>query len=211
MQSAHRTLTVLAAGLLFVATVASAQQSTSSDRRSGRSIAVGLFASHYDLECTGCTSTGPDDPWRGTSGNSGFLAVGFALSHQLLIGGEVNMSGGESGERLVTITQVLLTAHYFPIASRGFHVTAGVGQAGFQIGGAGGGAATFGWAIRVGAGYDIAIGRRFALTPFASVARTSSGTNRLTSSGNAGPVTALRLKNNRTVTQYGLAIVYGGF
>lgn len=202
MRNFHRTLTVVAAGLLFVGTVARAQEPTSGQRPGGLRIGLGFGASNNDLECTGCTSTGPDDPWRGPSGSGGFLAVGGVLSHQLLIGGEVNISGAESGKRGVTIFQLLLTAQYFPVASRGLNVTAGVGPASFQIGGAGGGVEGYGTAVRVGAGYDIAIGRRFALTPYATVARTSSGGS-LTSSGNAGPVTRLE---NRMVTQYGFAI-----
>lgn len=202
MRNFHRTLTAAAAGLLFVGIIASAQEPTSGHRRDGPWIGFGFGASNNDLECTGCTSTGPDDPWRGPNGSGGFLAVAGALSQQLLIGGEVNISGAASGKRGVTIFQLLLTAQYFPVASRGVHVTAAVGPASFQIGGAGGGVEGYGTALRVGAGYDIAIGGRFALTPYATVARTFSGGS-VTSSGNAGPVTRLE---NRSLTQYGVAI-----
>lgn len=202
MRNFHRAMTTAFAGLLFVGIVAGAQEQTSGDRRGGSWIGVGFGASNNDLECTGCTSTGPDDPWRGPHGSGGFLAAGRALSQRLLIGVEGNISGAASGKRGVTIFQLLLTSRYFLMASRGLHVTAAAGPATFQIGGEGGGVEGYATALRVGAGYDITIGRRFALGPFATVARTFTG-GRVMSSGNAGPVTQLE---NRWLAQYGFAL-----
>lgn len=164
---------------------------------------VGVGASNNDLECTGCTSTSTSDRWEGGTGPGGFLAAGYALSQQLLLGVEANAGGTGGEDANASIFQYLVVAQYFPSASGGLRLNAGLGRAVYDLSRTGGSVSATGYAYRVGAAYDFVMRNRFALAPYVNIARTTVGQGSLEANGNAGPVTRLE---NSMVTQIGLAL-----
>lgn len=189
------------APLTIAATALHAQGPRPAQRHEGFWIGFGFGGSKTNMKCTGCAFTGPSDPWRGGFGSGGYLAMGGALSQQLQLGGEVNSSQIIGNDRDATVAQVLFVMRYYPGAHEGLHLTAAFGPAAYVLAGRGGTVEATGFAGRVGAGFDFAVGRRFALVPYASIARTAVQQGSLSVSGTAGPVTKLE---NSIVSQFGL-------
>ena len=185
---------------------ARAQAAGEGPKQQGIWIGIGFGRSSNDLVCTGCTLTGPADPWRGGKGSSGFATARFAISRHLLIGVEGNLGQASNGARTTSIFQILSTATYYPFSRPGVngpHVNVGLGPTILLLENDGGSVGANGLALRAGAGFDIAIRRRFAVTPFANVARTIVRQGSVKPFGNAGAVT--RLDNHR-VSQFGLGL-----
>jgi hypothetical protein len=181
---------------------AAALPAQSSHSRDGFWIGFGLGASTNDLECTGCLYTGASDPWRGGFGSGGFLAMGGAVSPQLLLGGETAVASVIGENRDASIASLLFLVKYYPAIYEGFHVSGAMGPTVFLLEGNGSSVEASGFAVRAGVGYDLAMGRRFAITPYANIARTMVQQGSLSVSGAAGPVTKLE---NKMVAQFGVS------
>lgn len=201
MHTLRRLVGTTVAGLALGATVLGAQAPRPAQRHEGFFIGFGIGASNNDLDCTGCNFTSETDPWRGGFGSGGYLAMGGALSQQLLLGGELSGSSVMSGERDATIGSLLFIAQYYPGAFEGFHVKGGLGPTGVMLQGDGSKVEATGFAVQAGVGYDFRVGRRFAITPYANIARTAVQQGSLTMSGSSGTVTRLE---NRVLAQFGI-------
>jgi hypothetical protein len=134
------------------ATVAAAQE------KQGFFFGVGLgYGSLGVSDCDGCDREG---------GLSGHLRLGGALSPQLLIG--VETTGWYKDEDGGSVTTGTLTgnAYFYPSAKGGFFAKGGIGLGSLGVSFDGGGSDSetgFGW--QVGAGYDIRVGTKTAITP----------------------------------------------
>ncbi len=205
MPTLHRWLPCATLSLL-IATASAAQDSP---RRfpQGLWLEIGYGVAHNDLQCTGCNTTGPEDPWNGGTGGSAYAAGGRALSQHVLAGIEVGGSGTSGGGREATLFNLLLVGHYYPSDEGSFHLKGGIGPVIYLLSGPyqgqGGGVSASGWAGQVGVGYDIRVWRHFALAPYASVTSTTVRQSSIQVSGSGGSVTGLQ---NHVVTQLGVAL-----
>ncbi len=193
--------------LPFLLATASAAQESPRPARAGVWAGAGFGVARNNLKCTGCTSTGSDDAWKGGSGGGAYFAAGRAFSQQVLAGIELGVSGTSGGGRSATLFNLLLVGHYYPRAEGNFYIKGGIGPATYSLSGPyqglGGGVEASGWAAQVGVGYDIRVRQRFALAPYASIAGTTVRQGSINVSGSAGPVTRL---NNSVVAQLGLGL-----
>lgn len=143
---AMATLAVLTIGSV---TMASAQE------KQGFFFGVGL--GYGSLGCDGCDSQG---------GVSGHLRLGGKLNQRLLLG--VESTGWYKSEDGASLNTGTLTGnvYVYPSETAGFFAKGGVGlgYAGASVDGFGSDSETgFGW--QVGAGYDIRVGTKTAITP----------------------------------------------
>lgn len=205
MPTLHRWLPC--ATLSFLIATASAAQDSPRQFRQGLWLGVGFGVAHNDLQCTGCNTTGPEDPWNGGTGGSAYFAGGRAFSQHVLAGIELGVSGTSGGGREATLFNLLLVGHYYPSDEGSFHLKGGIGLVTYSLSGPyqglGGGVQASGWAGQVGVGYDIRVWRRFALAPYASVTGTTVRQRSIKVSGSGGSVTGLQ---NNFVTQLGVAL-----
>jgi hypothetical protein len=107
-------------------------------------------------------------------GGAGYLKGGFTVTPRLLIGAEVNIWAKEQENITFTLYNVSGTVTFYPSATRGFFLKGGAGGA-FADAEAKDGSLTVnldlgrGPGVIAGAGYDIRLGRRVALTPAVNV------------------------------------------
>jgi hypothetical protein len=105
-----------------------------------------------------------------TSGGAGYLAFGGKLSDNILLAG--TLSGWGKSEDGVTLTVGLaaLTARFYPSASGGFFLNAGVGVGSvdleFDFGPGSFTTSETGAGALLGLGYDLRVGRMLSITPW---------------------------------------------
>jgi hypothetical protein len=129
---------------------------------------VGVAAAHID--CTPCGPLLLDDPWEGGTGFGLYLAMGGAVRPDLLLGGELNVYGKRNSaqERDATLGALSAVVQFYPLPAAGLFLKAGAGLGGSILAGGPGLIESGGWAVQGGGGYDVRLGRRFALAPFAT-------------------------------------------
>jgi hypothetical protein len=139
--------------------------------RNGFWIGFGVGATYAQIDCSTCGPLLPDDPWEGGLGSGWYLAMGSGLSANLLLGGELNLYGkrNSSLQRDATLGSLAVVLQYYPLAASGFYLKSGAGFGGSIMAGGPGLIESGGWATQVGVGYDLPIGRRFAVGPFANL------------------------------------------
>lgn len=135
---------------------ATAQQSLP---RRGFWMSIGPGYGSATYSCTGCATPAS----RGAP--TGFLRMGGTLSPQLLLGGEVHWWAKSLGGGTEAMGDVVFAVSYYPKPLGGFFVRAGAGYSNFDRSGIGPTATGNGFAMMVGAGYDILVGRTISLTP----------------------------------------------
>ena len=200
MRFAHGPLVAL---LLLAGTALSAvAQDSHRNERKGYWMSAGFGFAHNDLACTGCAYNAPNDPWRGGTGGGAVYAGGSALSQQLLLGLELNVTGVGREERDAMIFLLMFVAQYYPFRTGNLHLTGGVGPASIILGQKGGSAEANGAAALLGLGYDLRFWRSLALAPYFTHTVTNIRPG-VRISGNAGAVT--RIQNSR-ITQVGTAL-----
>jgi hypothetical protein len=107
-------------------------------------------------------------------GGAGYLKGGVALTPRLLLGAEVNIWAKEQENITFTLYNVSGTVTFYPSATKGFFLKGGAGGA-FADAEAREDSLTVnldlgrGAGVIAGAGYDIRLGRRVALTPAVNV------------------------------------------
>jgi hypothetical protein len=149
---------------------------TSQHPRSGFWIGFGAGAAWSSIDCTACGPLLPDDPWEGGTGFGWYLAMGGTVQPNLLVGGELNMYGKRNSEqqRDATLGGVSAVLQYYPLAASGFYLKGGAGLGVSLLAGGPGLIESGGWLAQGGAGYDVRPGRRFSISPFATVVQVFS-------------------------------------
>lgn len=141
--------------LLLVGREAAAQRTL---ERSGFFIGVGLGYGSLDLTCDGCD-------FDRQSGLSGYLRLGGAITDRVLLGVESNGWYKSDDGVGVTAGTVTGTVYLYPSSEADFFVRGGAGLATLDSEDINADT-DFGWSV--GLGYDIPIGRKTALTPYAN-------------------------------------------
>ena len=135
--------------------------------RQGFWISGGLGGSGFS--CASCES--PDGSrWSG-AGGAGFVAIGRTVRRNLLIGAEVFTgfqtnnppTGNEEVGPQLTFLLLAGTARFYPFSRIGLSIAGGAGVGVSSITGGGRLIESPGVGVLLGAGYDLKIGRSFAL------------------------------------------------
>ena len=115
MSTASR-IVVLSVALAWGAAPAHAQYP---QRHDGFWIGFGLGYGSAGVTCDGCSRVSRQD------GVSGFLKLGGAPSHSVLIGGAINVWGHSDGNATETMGNVTASLYLYPRRRSGFFVTRG--------------------------------------------------------------------------------------
>lgn len=100
---------------------------------------------------------------------SGYLKLGGALNESVLLGVETNGWIDEEGGATLTFGNLSGIVQFYPTATSGFYLKAGAGLARLDLDlGIGGSGAETGLGLVIGTGFDVPLGSRVALTPFAN-------------------------------------------
>ncbi len=167
-------LTVLV--LFDAGTVLHAQGAAGQLQRDGLWIGFGVGAAQAYIDCTPCGPLLPNDPWEGGSGFGLYLALGRTVSPNLRLGAELNVYGKRNNaqRRDATLAGVSAVAQYHPLPGSGLYLKGGAGIGGSILAGGNGLIQSGGWLAQGGAGYDVFLGRRLALAPFANFVQVFS-------------------------------------
>lgn len=112
------------------------------------------------------------------NGSAGSLSLGGTLNERWLIGADMvgwfPWSGADEGYNGDTdgFGAVLFTARHYPRVERGFFLTGGLGIGGIDL--QDDDLQATGYVVKVGAGYDLRVGRTFSFTPSLSLVQTFS-------------------------------------
>jgi hypothetical protein len=149
--------------LLAVTATAQLAAQTRQLERQGFFIGGGLGYGSLGLTCDlGCSGLGRE------GGVSGFIHLGGAVSQQLLLGVESNGWYKKQNGATVTMGTLTATAIGYPSKTVGFFVRGGAGIGMLHADDGTDSASDTGFGGSAGLGYDIPIGSRTALTPFAN-------------------------------------------
>ena len=122
--------------------------------RKGFFFGIGLGYGSLTTSCDGCSG-------NATGALSGHWRLGGAVSERFLLGVESTGWYHDDGYGFVTMGTLTANGYFYPVASAGLFVKGGAGLANvLSTGGA-----TFGFGWQIGAGYDIRVGQKTALTP----------------------------------------------
>jgi hypothetical protein len=124
---------------------------------------AGYGSASASADCDGC---GGDREGSVT----GFLKLGGTLNPHVLLGVETNVWVKDEGDNTtLTLGAFTGTVTLYPQAEGGFFLKAGVGasyvSSEFREGSLSASIDKTGWAVLVGAGYDLRVGRNISLTP----------------------------------------------
>jgi hypothetical protein len=173
-----RTVTILAALLLYAGdSLLHAQGAGAGEHhREGFWIGFGVAAAQSSIDCSPCGPLLSNDPWEGGSGFGLYLAMGSAVAPNLLLGGELNVYGKRNSaqQRDATLSGLSAMVQFFPLPASGLYLKGGAGLGGSILAGGPGLIQSGGWAAQGGVGYDVRLGQRFALAPFATFVQVFS-------------------------------------
>lgn len=148
--------------LALVATAQVAAQGRQLERK-GFFIGGGLGYGSLGLTCDlGCSGLGRE------GGASGFFHLGGAVSPQLLLGVETNAWYKSQNGASITMGTLTFTAVGYPSKRANFFLRGGAGLGTLNADDGSTSGSDTGFGGSAGLGYDIAIGGRTALTPFAN-------------------------------------------
>jgi hypothetical protein len=173
--------------LLAMSTPLGAQNAL--DRR-GFWIGFGLGPGYATIDCERCGPGRVDDgPWDGGPGPTFYFGMGGAARPNLLLGGVLEGWGRDDDPELASIGALSFIVQYYPVRRSGFYLRPALGVGGARLESPELDLETVGMTGSLGLGYDIRVGRRFALSPMASVLQSfSEGTRVNTPLGDqAGP------------------------
>ena len=173
----------LVVALLYATSIAagcSASSAHAQTRQSHRGFWVSGGLGGGGLSCLSCDEPG-DSRWSG-AGGGGYLAAGGTVRRNLLLGGEVTAGfrfdiaepapNGVAPQ--ATVTTVSAIAMFYP-RTRGLYVLAGPAVGVASITGGGRLIEAPGFGLLLGAGYDLVVGRGFAITPAIRYGQLLSG------------------------------------
>jgi hypothetical protein len=140
--------------LMFAASPLAAQE------RQGLFVGVGLGWGALDITCEGCEV----DRESGFSGN---FRIGGALSDKVLLGAESEGWYKSVEGTSISFGTLTVSAYFYP-SSKGLYLRGGVGLAVLSASDGEFSDSDTGLGFSFGAGYDIPIARKTALTPYAN-------------------------------------------
>jgi hypothetical protein len=158
-------LLALAAVAALAPTPAMAQHAQT---RQGFFFSGGLGYGSMGLGCDGC------DGLDREGGVNGYLTIGGTLSPNILLGAETNGWVKSSNGTTQSLSNLMVTGYFYPMAAQGLFLKAGLGGSSLigdfntlddDL------VSKFGLGLMVGAGYDIHIGANTSLTPYATYLR----------------------------------------
>jgi hypothetical protein len=166
----------LVVGLVASPAGLAAQEPPAAQYRQGFWVGFGLGPGHGQIDCARCGPLQPGDPWEGGSGVGFYLAMGGTPRPNLLVGGELNGYGkrNDAQSRDATLAGAGVVLQYYPLAAGRFYLKGGAGIGGSNLAGGNGLIESTGWTLQAGAGYDVLLGRRFALVPFGNLVQLFS-------------------------------------
>jgi hypothetical protein len=161
-------LTALLAALAVAAPALSAQSSTTVPERQGFGISFGFGAGSAGADCDFCSS-------ERTTGLSGYLRLGGHVNQQLFLGVESN--GWTKEEEGVTESLGFYSGvlQWYPNVASSFYLKGGVGLATYLATDDIDEITSNALGLTVGMGYDLKVGQRFSLTPFANAMFSTKG------------------------------------
>jgi outer membrane protein with beta-barrel domain len=170
------TMSVLA---LSVLCVSSLRAQAKPEIRRGATFSVGVGSGSTRLSCTACN---PDRQ----SAPSLYVRLAGTYRPNLVIGAEIDAwskrvpDTDPSGDVRFTVATLDAVALWYPQCSAGFFLSGGLGYGtindSFEVGTRGSVSdRTTAIGFQVGAGYDLRMGRTFALTPYAKYFGTAGG------------------------------------
>lgn len=116
-----------------------------------------------DASCDDCEGEGREGSY------TGFVKLGGTLNERVLLGVEMNLWMKEEDDVTLTLGSMTGTVTFYPQASSGFFLKAGVGASfvdtDFYVGTLSVTTSKTGWGVLAGLGYDLRVGRNVSLTP----------------------------------------------
>ena len=162
----NRTLGTLTLALAL--SLPAAAEAQHPQTRQGFGISFGLGAGSAGF-CDGCDEVG------GTE-FSGYLRLGGYLTPSIFLAGESNgWVGGGTGNEFdaSSMGAIMAVVQWYPMADKGLYLKGGLG---YSYADPTTDISTSGFAGSAGAGYDLRLGRNFALTPYTNYLQQFGGT-----------------------------------
>ena len=137
---------------------------------------MALSSARLNDDCPACGGYGiTPAPRVGYTDGMGFsISAGGTLTPNLLLGGQIG-GWAPMDDRDMAVVAMMVVAQYYPIARRGFHLTAAGGIGGIEFDEGDVNIHTEGTAFEVGVGWDLPMGKSGAITPFVSLLVIANG------------------------------------
>jgi hypothetical protein len=152
---------------LLLAAPASAQNDLA---RRGFWIGFGAGPGFAALDCETCGPLGETGPWEGGTGMYLSFALGGTVRGNLLLGGELSGWARVEDEEDInaSVGALSFVMQYYPMRGSGLFLKGGLGLGGAGLRSPNLDLDTNGFSGSATVGYDIPIGRRFAISPHAT-------------------------------------------
>jgi hypothetical protein len=124
------------------------------------------------LDCELCGPVAATGPWEGGAGAYIAIALGGTVRNNLLLGGELSGWGRvdpDDDDVNASVGAVSFIMQYYPVRGSGLFLKGGLGVGGSTLRSPDLELETSGFVGTATVGYDIAIGRRFAISPHATI------------------------------------------
>jgi hypothetical protein len=181
---------VLVASLLFSSVSAATAQRVA--ERHGIWFGAGLGMGSARLSCSVCRA-GRD------GGTSGYLRLGATVTRQLLIGGEAIAWYRTQGSVDYLLGSLQAVVYLYPMRNSGFYIKTGFGMAQYSAKDDNDKVSSQALAGQVGIGYEVAVGRRMSIVPYANFLGTSGADVKINN-------TVSSLSANTSLIQVGLGL-----
>ena len=137
--------------------------------RDGLWLGGGIGIGHAAIDCSPCGRLFENDPWDGGLGVSGFFGIGRAFTPRILAGAELHLWARRNGSlnRDATLLSIGIGGRFYPAETLNLYLTTGLGLGYSIMAGGNGLIESPGFAVGIGAGYDVRLSSAFGLSPFA--------------------------------------------
>jgi hypothetical protein len=181
---------VLVATLLLSSASAAMAQRVA--ERHGIWFGGGLGMGSARLSCSVCRA-GRD------GGASGYLRLGATVTRQILIGGEATAWYHTQGSVDYLLGSLQAVVYLYPMRNSGFYIKTGFGMAQYSAKDNDDKVSSQALAGQVGVGYELAVGRRMSIVPYANFLGTSGADVKINN-------TVSSLSANTSLIQVGLGL-----
>ena len=161
--------------------------------RQGFWFSIGAAAGSVGMDCSGCGTNRENGP-------SGTLRLGGTLSPHWLLGGEIDGWGKSKNGLDMTFASAVIVASWYPSRTGGFFLKLGFGGLSYTEDDGTDKTEATGAAGLFGLGFDIPLGRTFALTPYINSIASSNAKVKI--NGQSVPLVSI----NPNLVQFGVAL-----